>query len=152
MGQSSNIWERHRENQSLIHEEINNMLNSGDACYHLEQNLLSSPLLPKKVKIKIYKIDFACLLYGSLALREELGLRVFENRVLRRIFGPKKDEMLGSWRKFYNEELHNLQSSPDIIRMVKSRRLRWPGHASTLGKKRNACRVLVGMPKGKRSL
>jgi hypothetical protein len=82
----------------------------------------------------MYKnIILPVVLYGcenwSLALREKHRLRVFENRVLRRIFGPKSDEVTGEWRKLHNEERHNLYSSPDIIRQVKSRRMRWAGHA-----------------------
>jgi hypothetical protein len=77
---------------------------------------------------------------------------VFENRVLRRIFGPKRDEVTGGWRKLHNEELHNLHSSPSIIRLIKSRRLRWAGHVARMGKKRNAYRILVGKPEGKRPL
>jgi hypothetical protein len=77
------------------------------------------------------------VLYGcetwSLTLREEHRLRVFENRVLRRMFGPKRDEVTGEWRKLHNEELHNLFSSPDIIRQVKSRRMRWAGHVARMG-------------------
>jgi hypothetical protein len=76
---------------------------------------------------------------------------VFENRVLRRIFGPKRDEVTGVWRKLHNEELHNLYSSPSIIRMIKSRRMRWAGHVARM-KKRNAYRILVGNPVGKRPL
>jgi hypothetical protein len=68
----------------------------------------------------------------SLTLREEHRLRVFENRVLRRIFGPKRDEVTGEWWKLHNEELHNLYSSPDIIRQVKSRRMRWAGHVARM--------------------
>jgi hypothetical protein len=77
---------------------------------------------------------------------------VFENRVLRRIFVPKRDEVTGEWRKLHNEELHNLYSSPDIIRQVKSRRMRWAGHVARVGEERNVYRVLVGKPKGKRPL
>jgi hypothetical protein len=69
---------------------------------------------------------------------------VFENRVLRRIFGPKRDEVAGGWRKLHNEELHNLYSSPSIIRMIKLRRMRWAGHAARMGVRRNAYRILVG--------
>jgi hypothetical protein len=74
---------------------------------------------------------------------------VFENRVLR-IFGPKRDEVTGGWRKLHNEELHNFYSSPSIIRMIKSRRMRWAGHVARMGEKRNLYRILVGKPKGKR--
>jgi hypothetical protein len=82
------------------------------------------------------------VLYGcetwSLTLREEHGLRVFENRVLRRIFGPKRDEVTGGWRKLHNEELHGLCSSPHAIRMIKSRKMRWVGHAAQMVERRNA--------------
>jgi hypothetical protein len=77
---------------------------------------------------------------------------VFENRVLRRIFGPKKNEMTGEWRKLHNEELCDLYSSPSIIRIIKSRRMRWAGHVARMGEKRNAYRFLVGKPEGKRPL
>jgi hypothetical protein len=79
-------------------------------------------------------------------------LRVSENRVLRRIFGPKRDEMTGEWRKLHNQELHNLHSSPNIIRIIKSRRMRWAWHVARMGEKRNAYRILVGKPQGKRPL
>jgi hypothetical protein len=74
---------------------------------------------------------------------------VFENRVLR-IFGPKRDEVTGGWRKLHNEQLHTLNSSPSIIRMMKSRRMRWAGHVARMGAKRNACRILVGKLEGKK--
>jgi hypothetical protein len=109
--------------QNCIHEEIKSRLNSGSACYHSVQSLLSSHLLSRNVKVKIYKtIILPVVLYGcetwSLTLREEYRLRVFENRVLRRIFGPKRVEVMGKWRKLHSEELHNLYSSPDIIRQI----------------------------------
>ena len=90
-------------NQNSIHEEIKSRLKSGNACYHSVQNLFSSSLLSKKLKIKIYRtIILPVVLYGCgtwlLTLREECRLRVFENRVFRRIFGPKRDEMTGEWR------------------------------------------------------
>jgi hypothetical protein len=74
---------------------------------------------------------------------------VFEKRVLRRTFGPKGDEVMGEWRKLHNEELHNLYSSPDIIRQIKSRRMRWAEHVARIGEGRNVYRVLVGKPKGR---
>jgi hypothetical protein len=96
------------------------------------------------------------VLYGcetwSLILREEHRLRVFENRVLKRIFGPKRDEVTGDWRKLQIEELHNLYSSPNIIRIIKSRRIRWAGHVARLGEKRNTYKILMGKLQGKRSL
>jgi hypothetical protein len=96
-------------------------------------------LLSKNVKIRIYKtIILPVVLYGSetwsLILREEHRLRVFENRVLRRIFGPKRDEVTGGWRKLHTEELHNLYSSPSIIRMMKSRRMRWEENVARMGR------------------
>jgi hypothetical protein len=77
---------------------------------------------------------------------------VFENRVLRRIFGPRRDEVTGEWRKLRNEELHDLYSSPSIITIIKSRRMRWAGHVARMGEKRNAYRILVVNPEGKRPL
>jgi hypothetical protein len=87
-----------------------------------------------------------------LTLREEHRLRVFENRVLRRIFGPKRGEVTGGWRKLHNEELHSLYSSPSIIRMFKSRRMRWVGNIARVGEKGNAYMILVGKPEDKRPL
>jgi hypothetical protein len=109
--------------QNHMHEGIKSRLNSGNACYHSVQSLLSSRLLSRKLKAKIYKtIILPDVLYGcetwSLTLREEHRLRVFENRVLMRIFGPTRDEVTGEWRKLQNGELHNLYSSPDIIRQI----------------------------------
>jgi hypothetical protein len=88
----------------------------------------------------------------SLTLREEHRLRVFENRVLRKIFGPKRDEVTGEWRKLHNEELRHLYSSPNIIRIIKSRRMKWAGHVARMGEKRNSYRLLVGKPEGTRPL
>jgi hypothetical protein len=110
-------------NQNLIQEGIKRRLNSGNACYHSFQSLLSSRLLSKKLKIRIHKtIILPVVLYRcetwSLTLREEHRLKVFENRVLRRIFGPKRDELTGEWRKLHNKELHDLYTSPSIIRII----------------------------------
>jgi hypothetical protein len=77
---------------------------------------------------------------------------VFENRLLRRIFGPKRDEVMGEWRKLHSGELHNLYSSPDIIRQSKSRRMRWVGHVACMGEGRNVYRVTIGKPEGRRPL
>jgi len=127
------------------------------ACYHSVQNLLSSSLLSKNLKIKICRtIILLVVLYGcetwSPTLREERRLRVFENRVLRRIFGPKRDEVTGEWSKLHNEELNNLYSSPNIVRVIKSRRMRWAGHVARIGEGRGVYMVLVGKPEGRRPL
>ena len=136
-------------------EEIKSRLKLGNAYYYSVQNLFSSSLLSKNLKIKIYRtIILPVVLYGcetwSLKLRDEHRLRVFENRVLRRVFGPKRDEVTGEWRKLHNEELSDLYSLPNIVRMVKSRRMRWAGHVACMGEGRGVHRVLVGKPEGKR--
>jgi hypothetical protein len=117
--------------QNCIHEEIKSRLNSGNACYRSVQSLLSSRLLSRNVKVKIYKtIILPFVLYGcetwSLTLRE--------------------------WRKLHSEELHNLYSSLDIIMQVKSRRMRWAGHVARIGEERKVYKVLAGKPEGKRPL
>ena len=84
--------------------------------------------------------------HSSLTLREERRLRVFENGMLRRIFGPKRDEVTGECRKLHNEELKGLYSSPNIVRVIKSRRMRWAGHVAHMGVERGVYRVLVGKP------
>ena len=104
----------------------------------------------------IKSIILSVVLYGcetwSLTLREERRLRVFENRVLRRVFGPKRDDVTGEWRKLKNEEFGYLYSLPNILRVVKSRRMRWAGHVACVGEGRGVHRVLVGKPEGKRPL
>jgi hypothetical protein len=116
---------------------------------------LSSCLISKNLKIKIYKIIILpVVLYGcetwSITLRKDYRLRVFENRVLRKIFGPKR-EANGSWRKLHNDELHYLYSSPNIVRVIKSRRLRWAGHVARMVEGRGVYRILVEGPKGNHS-
>ncbi|KAJ4442239.1 hypothetical protein ANN_12105 [Periplaneta americana] len=138
-------------------EEFKHSINMGNACYYSVEKLLSSSLLSKNVKIRIYKtVILPVVLYGcetwTLTLREEHRLKVFENKVLRKISVAKRDEVTGEWRKLHNTELHALYSSPDIIRNIKSRRLRWAGHVARMGESRNAYRVLVGRPEGKRPL
>ena len=103
---------------------------------------------------KIYRtIILPVVLYGcetwSLTLREECRLRVFESRVLRRVFGPRRDEVTGEWRKLHNEELRDLYSLPNIVQVVKSRRMGWTGHVARMGEGRGVHRVLVGKPEGK---
>jgi hypothetical protein len=141
-------------NQNDVHDEIKSRLNSGNVCYYSVQNLLSSRLISKNLKIKICKtVILPVVLYGcetwSFILWEEHRLKVSENRMLRRICDPKREED-GSWRKLHNDELHNLYSSPNIVRMIKSRRMRWAGHVTRMGEGRDVYRVLVGRPEGKR--
>ena len=121
------------------------------------QNLLSFSLLSKNLKTKIYRtIILPVVLYGcetwSLTLREERRLRVFENRLFRRVFGPKRYEVTGQWRKLHNEELSDRYFLPNIVRVVKSRRMRWPGHVARMVEGRGVQRVLVGRSEGKRPL
>jgi hypothetical protein len=134
------------------HEEIKTRLKSANACCYL------SPSLPSKnVKIKIYRtITFPVVLYGcetwSLILREECRLRVFENRVPRKLFEPKRDEVTGERRRSYNKELYALHSSLNIIRKIRLRRLRWAGNVARTRTCQDAYRVLVGKPEGRRLL
>ena len=105
----------------------------------------------------IYRtIILPVVLYGcetwSLTLREERKLRVFENMVLRRIFGPRRDEVRGEWKRLHNEELNDLYSSPNIVQVIKLRRMSWAGHVAHMGEERGVYRVLVGKPEGKRPL
>jgi hypothetical protein len=130
-------------NENSVHEELKRRLNPGNACYNSVQSLLFSHLLSINLKIKIHrKIILPVVLYGcetwSLLLREEHRLRMFENRALRRIFGSKREEVAEGWRRLYNEELHNLYTSPKIIPVIKSRRTRWVGHVARMGEIKNA--------------
>ena len=113
-------------NQNYIQEEIKNRLKAGNACYHSVQNLLSSSLLSKNLKITIYRtIILPVVLYGcetwSLTLREVRRLGVFENQVFRTMFGPKRDEVTREWRKLHNEELNDTYTLADIVHMIISR-------------------------------
>ena len=128
-------------NQNSFQEEIKSSLKSGNAYCHSVQNLLSSSLLSRNLTIKIYiTIILPVVLYGfetwSLTLREERRLRVFENRVLRGLFGPRRDEVTGEWRKLHEEELNDLYSSPNIVRVIKSRNMRWAAYVARLGERR----------------
>jgi len=118
---------------------------------------LFSSLLAKNIQIKIHRtIILPVVLYGCktwlLTLREECRLRVLENRLLRRIFVPKRGEVIGKWRKLHNEELNDLYCSPNIVQVIKSRRVRWVGHIAHMGKTKGVYMVLVGKPEGQRPL
>jgi hypothetical protein len=123
-------------------------LNSGIDCYNSVQNHLSFRILSKSLKIKIYKtVTLHVILYEgetwSFTLREEHTLRVFENRVLRKIFGHKREEVPGGWRRLHNEELHNLYASPNTIRVIESRLMGLTDHLTCIGEMRNEFRILV---------
>jgi hypothetical protein len=128
-----------------VREEIKSRINSGNACYHSVQSLLSSRLLSKNVNKQYKTIILPVVLYGyetwSLTLREEHKLRVSENTVLRRIFGPKRDEVTGECRKLHSEELQDLYCSPNIIRQIKSVMMRWAVHVARRGEERKVYRV-----------
>jgi hypothetical protein len=138
-------------NQNLIQEEIKSRLNLDNVFYHSVQNLSSSLLLPKNIRIILPVVQYRCGTC-SLILREEHRLRACENRVLRRIFGPRREEVIGGWRKLHNPKLHNLYSLTNIIRIMKSRRIRWAEHVVHMGNKRSIYRILVGKPYGKKLL
>jgi hypothetical protein len=115
---------------------------------------MSSRLLFKKIKIKVYKIiTFSLIFYGSetssLALEEEHRLRMFANIVLKTIFLPKRDEIVEGWRKRHNEELGNIYPQPNIVGMIESRRMGWTEQVERMSEKRNACRILVVKPDGR---
>jgi hypothetical protein len=143
--------------KNCIHEEIKSRLNSGNACCRSVQSLLSSRPLSGNVKVKIYNtIILAVVLYGcetwSLILRKEHRLRVFENRVLRGMFGPKGDEVTGERRKLHSGELRNLYKSPNIVKQIKAKRMRLAGHVACKGEDRKLCKVLGEKLEGKRPL
>jgi len=111
----------------------------------------------QEIKDKIIRtIILPVVLYGfeawSLTLREGRKLRVFENMVLRRIFGPRRVEVTGEWRRLHTLELSDLYASPNIVRVIKSRRMRWAGHVACMGEEREAYNFLVGKPEGKRPM
>ena len=142
-------------NTNGIHEKIKCRINMENACYYSLEKILASHLLSTKLKVSTYKlITLPAVLYGcetlSLTLREEQGLSVFENEVLKKIFEAKRDKITGEWRKLHNAELHALYSSPNIIRNLNSRRLIWAGHVACVQQSRNAYIILVGGPEGKK--
>jgi hypothetical protein len=140
------------QNKNSVQEEITSRLKSGNSCYHSVLNLLSLSTLSKNLKIQIYRtIILPVVLYGcetqSLTLREECRLRV-----LGRIFGRKSDEVMWEWRKLHNGELNDLYCSPNIVRVIKTRRMRWMGHVTCMGERRGVYRILVRKLDGKRPL
>jgi hypothetical protein len=127
---------------SILHNEIKSRINSRNTCYIAVQNLLSSLRLSANVKSKVHKtiilpVSYRCETW-SLTLREEQRLRVFENRVLTRIIGPKRDEVTGGWRKLHMRGFHSLYFSPNIIRMIISKTIRCAEHIAYMEKMRNA--------------
>jgi len=144
-------------NQNYTPEEIKSRSRSGNACCHSMQNLLSYRLLSKNLKIKIYRTIILPVVFNgcetwSLTLREERKLRVFENMVLRSIFGPRRDDITGEWWRMHDEKLNDLYHSPNIVRAIKSRRMKLGGYVAYMGKESVVYRDLVGKPEGKRPL
>ena len=126
--------------------KVKNLRKEGDKSS--SRNLRQSEY---KVRIILPVVFYGCETW-SLIIREERRLRVFGNRVLRRIFGPKRDEVTREWIKLHNKELNDLYSSPNIFRVIKFRRIRWAGHVARMGEKRGVYKILVGKPEGKRPI
>jgi hypothetical protein len=137
---------------NIIHKEIKSTLNSRNACYHSVRNPLSSRLLSKNLKFFVYNTIILHVWCGcetwSVTLREGRRLRVFENRVLRRIFGHKREELAEGWKILHNVELQNLYTSQSIMRMMNSRNMRWAGHIARRGVMRNSYKIFVRNFKG----
>ncbi|KAJ4445122.1 hypothetical protein ANN_06923 [Periplaneta americana] len=135
--------------RSAIYDNVRYRGKMKRSIYAILDHCRATDQVPRHTKCPVVTSDpdgiLPVVLYGcetwTLTLREEHRLRVFENKVLRKIFGAKRDEVTGEWRKLHNAELHALYSSPDIIRNIKSRRLRWAGHVARMGDSRNAYRV-----------
>jgi hypothetical protein len=141
-------------NQNSAREEIKRSWKSVSVYYYKVQNLSSSSLLCTYFNINIYRnIIVSVVLYGcetwSFTKREVRRVRMFDNRELRKIFGPNKDEVKGKWSKLHSKELNDLYSLSNIVRGIKSRRMRWARHVARIGDSRGEYRVLVGKPEGK---
>jgi len=139
-------------NQNSIQEELKCRLTAGHYCYYSVQTLLSSGLLYKSLKIKMYKtIKLPVVIYSSetwsLTLREEFGIRLFEKGMLRHIFGSKRDGN-GEWRRLHSEKFHSLYRSPNIVRAIKCRRLSWAYHLVRMEEGRSILKMLIGKPGG----
>jgi hypothetical protein len=145
--------EKNLTNQNSIQKEIIRRLMSGNSCYYSVQNLFSSRFPSTNIKIKKYRTIITPVFCGfetwSLILRGEHWLRVLQDRVLRRKFGPKRDEIKREWRKLHNEEHNDRESSPYTVRVIKSRRTRWAKQVARMGERRYPYRLLVGKPEGK---
>jgi hypothetical protein len=144
-------------NQNLIHEEIKSRWNSGNAYYYSVKDLSFSPLLSINVKIKIYKNHILIVfLHGRKTFVSDIKGGTWAESIRKQCadenFWTKRDEVIGGWRKLHNAELDNLYSSPNIIKTIESRRMRWAGQVARMGETRKACRILVGKPEGKRPL
>ena len=158
MWKCSDTWKQLIIHQNCIHEQIKSRMNAGNACNHPVQNLGSSHLLLKNIKITHThthtSIKFLAVLYGcipwSVTISTEYRLWVFENRVLRKIYWTKRDEVTKDWVRQHSEEFHDLHCSPNISWLMKSRRMRWAGHVTWM-RKRSAYRFWAGKPEGKRS-
>ena len=153
---SSNIWEQLQQIKILFRKKVRAGWSQGMTAIIRCRIYCFSSLLSKNLKIKIYRTTILpVVLHGcetwSLKLKEESRLRVFENRVLRRIFVPRRDGVTGEWRKLHNEELNDLYS-PNIFRVIKLRRVGWYWHVERMGERRGVYWVLVGQPEGKRPL
>ena len=147
--QRGGSWEHSKRARLTMNTEANLLRLSRDFIYLMSTQNWTFPLIHV-----FMETDF---IYGylhtwSLTLREGRKLRVFENMVLRRIFGSRSDEVTGEWRRMHNEELNDLYCSPSIVRVIKSRGMRWAGHVARIGEERGVYRVLVGKPEGKRPL
>jgi hypothetical protein len=140
--------------QNCMHEEIKSRLNLRECFLPFGSESFFFQPAVEESNVKVHKtiilpvVVYVCKTW-SLTLTEEHRLGVFENRMLRRIFGPKRDEVMEEWRKLLNGELHNLYSSPNIIRQFKSKKMRWPEHVASMGEGRKVYRALVGRPQGK---
>ena len=152
-----NILGKTLKNKNCIREEIKSRVTSRHAYYHSVQNILSLISLSRNTEIKIHRtVILPVVLYGcevlSLILREKHRLRMFKNRVLQKITGPKRDGETEGWRRLHNGELRDLYISPNMMWVNRSKRMKWVGHVACTREKRNAHGVFVGRPEGKKQL